>query len=58
MVGCGRVGSELATILSRDGNEVSVIDKNPEALHRLAMDWGARESSASALTATPSKRQG
>jgi trk system potassium uptake protein TrkA len=43
VVGCGRVGSELATILSRDGNEVSVIDKNPEALHRLAMDRDALE---------------
>jgi trk system potassium uptake protein TrkA len=42
VVGCGRVGSELASILSRDGNEVSVIDKNPEALHRLAMDWGGK----------------
>lgn len=42
VVGCGRVGSELATILSRDGNEVSVIDKRPEALHRLAMDWGGK----------------
>jgi trk system potassium uptake protein len=42
VVGCGRVGSELATILSRDGNEVSVIDKNPRALQRLSMDWGGK----------------
>jgi trk system potassium uptake protein TrkA len=42
VVGCGRVGSELANTLSRDGNEVSVIDKNPSALHRLAMDWGGK----------------
>jgi len=42
VVGCGRVGSELATILSREGNEVAVIDKNPRALQRLAMDWGGK----------------
>jgi trk system potassium uptake protein TrkA len=42
VVGCGRVGSELATILSREGNEVAVIDKNPASLQRLAMNWGGK----------------
>jgi trk system potassium uptake protein TrkA len=42
VVGCGRVGSELAMLLSREGHEVSVIDKNPRALQRLAMDWGGK----------------
>lgn len=42
VVGCGRAGSELAMLLSREGNEVSVIDKNPRALQRLAMDWGGK----------------
>jgi trk system potassium uptake protein len=42
VVGCGRVGSELATMLSHEGNEVAVIDKNPRALQRLAMDWGGK----------------
>jgi trk system potassium uptake protein TrkA len=42
VVGCGRVGSELATTLSREGNEVAVVDKNPRALQRLAMDWGGK----------------
>jgi trk system potassium uptake protein len=42
VVGCGRVGSELATMLYREGNEVAVIDKNPRALQRLAMDWGGK----------------
>jgi trk system potassium uptake protein TrkA len=42
VVGCGRVGSELAMLLSREGNEVAVIDKNPRALQRLAMDWGGK----------------
>jgi trk system potassium uptake protein TrkA len=42
VVGCGRVGSELAMLLSREGHEVAVIDKNPRALQRLAMDWGGK----------------
>jgi trk system potassium uptake protein len=42
VVGCGRVGSELATMLSREGHEVAVIDKNPRALQRLAVDWGGK----------------
>ena len=35
VVGCGRVGTELATALERDGNTVSVIDKNRHAFRRL-----------------------
>jgi len=35
VVGCGRVGSELATALEVDGHTVSVIDKNRYAFRRL-----------------------
>jgi trk system potassium uptake protein len=42
VVGCGRVGSELATLLSREDNEVAVIDKNPRSLQRLALDWDGK----------------
>ena len=35
MVGCGRVGSELAIGLERDGHAVSVIDKDRNAFRRL-----------------------
>jgi trk system potassium uptake protein TrkA len=42
VVGCGRVGSELAMLLSKEGNEVAVIDKDRRALQRLAMDWGGK----------------
>jgi trk system potassium uptake protein TrkA len=44
VVGCGRVGSELALALQRDGEIVSVIDKNPRAFRRfLPEGWGGRE---------------
>ncbi|HMK97223.1 MAG TPA: TrkA family potassium uptake protein [Acidimicrobiales bacterium] len=42
VVGCGRVGSEIAVTLSREGHDVAVIDKDPRALARLAMDWGGK----------------
>jgi trk system potassium uptake protein len=35
IVGCGRVGAELAKLLSGEGHDVVVIDKTQEALKRL-----------------------
>jgi trk system potassium uptake protein TrkA len=35
IVGCGRVGAELARLMSLDGNTVTVIDQNAEAFARL-----------------------
>lgn len=38
IVGCGRLGSHLANLLSRIGHRVVVVDKNPEAFAKLAAD--------------------
>ena len=35
IVGCGRVGSELAKLLSSEGHNVVVIDRHPESFERL-----------------------
>ncbi|MFH1621788.1 MAG: TrkA family potassium uptake protein [Candidatus Omnitrophota bacterium] len=35
IVGCGRVGSELAMLLSKEGHNVVVVDKNPTSFNRL-----------------------
>jgi len=35
IVGCGRVGSELAKLLSDEGHDVVIIDKNQQSLERL-----------------------
>ncbi len=35
IIGCGRVGSELAKILSSEGHNVVIIDKNPASFSRL-----------------------
>lgn len=42
VVGCGRVGTSLATALDQQGHEVVVIDKDPGAFHRLPNSWGGR----------------
>jgi trk system potassium uptake protein TrkA len=42
VVGCGRVGSELAVRLERDGHSVGIIDKNRRAFRRLPDDYAGR----------------
>ena len=39
ILGCGRVGSTLATMLDQSGHEVSVIDFSSEAFQRLSPDF-------------------
>jgi len=42
VVGCGRVGSELAERLQDAGHSVAVIDKDRSAFHWLPVDWPGR----------------
>ncbi|HEX8770403.1 MAG TPA: TrkA family potassium uptake protein [Acidimicrobiales bacterium] len=42
VVGCGRVGSELAAALEADGHLVAVIDKDRNAFRRLPPGFGGR----------------
>lgn len=39
VVGCGRVGSGLATSLTAEGHSVAILDRNPRAFRRLPDDW-------------------
>jgi len=39
IVGCGRVGSQLAQILSHEGHNVVIIDKKASAFKRLGSDF-------------------
>lgn len=43
VVGCGRVGSELASALQLGGHSVAVIDKNPRAFGRLGPGFSGRQ---------------
>jgi len=42
IVGCGRVGSELANALSAERHEVVIIDRSPLSFGRLSRDFGGR----------------
>ncbi len=42
VVGCGRVGSDLATQLSESGHTVAVIDKNRDAFRRLGVAFNGQ----------------
>ena len=35
IVGCGRVGSQMSQLLSQEGHNVVIVDKNPSAFRRL-----------------------
>ena len=39
VVGCGRVGSQLATMLAGENHDVVVIDKDPESFRRLGSEF-------------------
>ena len=39
VVGCGRVGSQLASLLSENGNNVCVIDRDPQAFRNLGRNF-------------------
>jgi trk system potassium uptake protein TrkA len=42
VVGCGRVGSELATTLAGAGHTVVIVDKHEASFRRLGESWGGR----------------
>jgi trk system potassium uptake protein TrkA len=42
IMGCGRVGAQLATMLAKDGHEVVIMDINPAAFSRLPADFQGR----------------
>ena len=43
IMGCGRVGSRLATMLDREGHEVVILDTNARAFRRLPTDFGGKK---------------
>lgn len=42
VVGCGRVGSELAVSLDQGGHSVAIMDKRQAAFQKLPEGWGGR----------------
>jgi len=58
VIGCGRVGSELALRLYKNGHKVVVIDKNREALNSLSPEFRGRIIEGDVLTEQMLERAG
>jgi trk system potassium uptake protein TrkA len=39
IMGCGRVGALLATMLDADGHKITIIDRDPDSFHKLPSDF-------------------
>lgn len=50
VIGCGRVGAELAARLSQQGHNVVVVDKDGEAFNNLPVDFRGRTVEGEALS--------
>jgi trk system potassium uptake protein TrkA len=42
IMGCGRVGAELAATLDEEGHDVTILDMNPDAFRRLPSAFGGQ----------------
>jgi trk system potassium uptake protein TrkA len=58
VIGCGRVGAELAERLSQRGNQVVVIDQSEDAFHNLSPDFKGRMVEGQALSRDVLRRAG
>lgn len=58
VIGCGRVGSELARSLSAQGHRVAVVDRNPQAFVRLGASFAGRTIQGDVLDEAVLRRAG
>ncbi len=49
IMGCGRVGSTLATMLDAEGHEVTVLDIRPDAFRRLPVQFGGKRHTGNGI---------
>lgn len=56
IAGCGKVGSGLASKLSREGHDVAVIDSDESAFEKLDDDFGGLRVVGVPLTRTSSRK--
>jgi trk system potassium uptake protein TrkA len=57
-MGCGRVGAQLATKLTGDGHDVTIMDINPGAFGRLPADFRGRRVVGNGIDQDALKRAG
>ena len=58
IVGCGRVGTELALSIYRQGHAVTVVDNNPRAFDRLGPEFRGRTVQCEAIDQDVLRRAG
>jgi trk system potassium uptake protein TrkA len=58
VIGCGRVGAELAYRLYKNGHQVVVVDSNKEAFNRINSEFHGRTVEGEALSADTLTRAG
>ena len=58
ILGCGRVGSMLASLMVREGHEVTIIDTNPSAFRRLPANFQGRTVVGTGIDAEILRRAG
>jgi trk system potassium uptake protein TrkA len=49
IMGCGRVGAELATTLDQESHDVTVLDINPDAFRRLPPDFRGKRHAGNGI---------
>jgi len=49
IMGCGRVGAALATMLDADGHDVTVLDVRPDAFKRLPAEFKGRKHAGNGI---------
>lgn len=58
IIGCGTMGSTLAAELDRKGNDISIIDRNPESFESLPPDFNGFTATGVAIDRDVLKRAG
>ena len=58
IIGCGTVGSTLAAALDKKGNDISVIDRNPESFEALPAEFSGFTATGIAIDQDVLKRAG
>lgn len=58
IMGCGRVGARLASLLDKEGHEVTALDNDAYSFHRLPSDFGGTSLLGNGLDEEALKRAG
>ncbi len=58
IMGCGRVGAQLAALLDREGHSVTILDRDADSFRRLAPTFGGTALFGNGIDAEALKRAG